>query len=83
MATISDSTNSANASIDAANQALLDLQKQIAELNAKIDYLQLSPAKRKKIDELNKGASVVSVTQYENIPTETVDDSAIKDGGTF
>ena len=32
MATISDSTNSANASIDAANQALLDLQKQIAVL---------------------------------------------------
>ncbi len=59
----------------------VDLQKQITELNAKIDYLQLSPAKRKKIDDLNKGASTVSV--IENIETTTVDDNAIKDGGTF
>lgn len=59
-----------------------DLQKQITDLNAKIDYLQLSPAKRKKIDELNKGASTISVT---DIVTEVapVDDNAIKDGGTF
>ncbi len=58
-----------------------DLQKQITDLNAKIDYLQLSPAKRKKIDDLNKGASTVSV--IENIETAMVDDNAIKDGGTF
>lgn len=56
-----------------------ELQKQIAELSAKIDYLQLSPAKRKKIDELNKGASIVAPIP-EAIP---VDDNAIKDGGTF
>jgi chromosome segregation ATPase len=57
----------------------VDLKKQIAELSAKIDYLQLSPAKRKKIDELNKGVSTV-----EPIPEAMpVDDNAIKDGGTF
>jgi len=56
-----------------------DLNKQIAELSAKIDYLQLSPAKRKKIDELNKGVSTVTPIP-EAIP---VDDNAIKDGGTF
>jgi chromosome segregation ATPase len=60
-----------------------NLEKQIAELDAKIDYLQLSPAKRKKIDELNKGPSIVSVMQYDNISTATVDDNSIKDGGTF
>jgi chromosome segregation ATPase len=59
-----------------------DLQKQITDLNAKIDYLQLSPAKRKKIDDLNKGASTVSVVDN-TIETAPVDDSAIKDGGTF
>ena len=59
-----------------------DLQKQIAELNAKIDYLQLSPAKRKKIDELNKGASTVSVIDS-TIEPVIVDENANKDGGTF
>ena len=59
-----------------------DLQKQIAELNAKIDYLQLSPAKRKKIDELNKGASTVSVIDS-TIESVIVDENANKDGGTF
>ena len=67
----------------------VNLEKQITELNAKIDYLQLSPAKRKKIDELNKGASTVSVIDntIENstvtIEEAIVDDGAIKDGGTF
>jgi len=55
------------------------LNNRIGELTDKIDYLQLSPAKRKKIDELNKGASIVAPIP-EAIP---VDDNAIKDGGTF
>ena len=51
--------------------------KQVKELTDKIDYLQLPPAKRKKIDELNK-----------QIEPEIVIDSGelsspIKDGGSF
>lgn len=51
--------------------------KQVKELTDKIDYLQLPPAKRKKIDELNK-----------QIEPEVVIDSGelsspIKDGGSF
>ena len=60
----------------------VNLEKQITELNAKIDYLQLSPAKRKKIDELNKGASTVSVIDS-TIESVIVDENANKDGGTF
>ena len=56
----------------------LELQKQLDDLTAKIDYLQLTPARRKKIDELNKGASTVSV-----IEAATEDENAFKDGGTF
>ena len=54
------------------------LSQTIAELNTKIDYLQLSPAKRKKIDEANKGASTATV-----IETVIADDNVIKDGGMF
>jgi len=55
-----------------------EYNNKIDELIAKIDYLQLPPAKRKKIDELNK----------EVIPTTTLPglsgiDGPIKDGGTF
>jgi hypothetical protein len=51
--------------------------KQVKELTDKIDYLQLPPAKRKKIDELNK-----------QIEPEIIIDSGelsspIKDGGSF
>ena len=49
----------------------------IDELLAKIDYLQLPPSKRKKIDELNK--EVVPTTLTGLIGT----DGPIKDGGTF
>lgn len=54
------------------------LSQTIVDLNTKIDYLQLSPAKRKKIDEANKGASTATV-----IETVIADDNVIKDGGMF
>ena len=50
------------------------LKKQILDLNAKIDYLQLPPAKRKKIDELNKEVVVPSVIETGGV---------VEDGGTF
>jgi chromosome segregation ATPase len=55
-----------------------DYEKQIASLNEKIDYLQLTPAKRKKVDEAKAVAlsgSTVDVT--------TLVDATIKDGGSF
>jgi hypothetical protein len=51
--------------------------KQVKELTDKIDYLQLPPAKRKKIDELNKQIEPEIVTD----PGEL--SSPIKDGGSF
>jgi len=53
-----------------------DLLKQIADLTAKIDFLQLSPAKRKKISELNKGESPI-------IANAVIEDDDAKDGGMF
>ena len=55
-----------------------EYNNKIDELIAKIDYLQLPPAKRKKIDELNK--EVVSTT---TLPGLSGTDGPIKDGGTF
>ena len=54
-----------------------EYNNRIDELLAKIDYLQLPPSKRKKIDELNK--EVVPTTITGLIGT----DGPIKDGGTF
>jgi chromosome segregation ATPase len=54
-----------------------NLNNQISELIEKIEYLQLPPAKRKKIDELNK--EVVPTTITGLIGTN----GPIKDGGTF
>lgn len=51
--------------------------KQVKELTDKIEYLQLPPAKRKKIDELNKQIEPEIVTD----PGEL--SSPIKDGGSF
>ena len=53
-------------------------EKQIAELNEKIEYLQLTPAKRKKVDEAKAialGGSTLDVT--------TLVDATTKDGGSF
>ena len=54
-----------------------NLNNQISELIEKIEYLQLPPAKRKKIDELNKEVVPTPVTGL--IGTN----GPIKDGGTF
>ena len=54
-----------------------EYNNKIDELIAKIDYLQLPPAKRKKIDELNK--EVVPTTLTGLIDTN----GPIKDGGSF
>ena len=48
----------------------IDYENKIKELNDKIDYLQLTPAKRKKLDELSK------VDQINN-------KEQIRDGGSF
>jgi chromosome segregation ATPase len=53
-------------------------EKQIAELNEQIEYLQLTPAKRKKVDEakaISLGGSTIDVT--------TLVDATTKDGGSF
>jgi hypothetical protein len=55
-----------------------NLNNKIAELVEKIEYLQLPPAKRRKIEEqLNK--EVVSTNIISLVDTESV----LKDGGTF
>ncbi len=54
-----------------------EYNNKIDELIAKIDYLQLPPAKRKKIDELNKEATPTTLTDLVGV------DGVIKDGGTF
>ena len=55
-----------------------EYNNRIDELLAKIEYLQLPPAKRKKIDELKK--EVVPTT---TLPGLVGTDGPIKDGGTF
>jgi len=49
----------------------------IKELNEKIEYLQLTPAKRKKIDEIKVPAVV------ETLEVNEIDNPIIKDGGSF
>jgi len=49
----------------------------IKELNEKIEYLQLTPAKRKKNDEIKVPAVV------ETLEVNEIDNSIIKDGGSF
>lgn len=56
-----------------------NLNNKIAELVEKIEYLQLPPAKRRKIEEqLNKEAS-----QTNTITSLVVDEGVLKDGGSF
>ena len=62
--------------VDTFRNELAKAQDTIRELNNKIEYLQLTPAKRKKIDEANKPKEeVVLVTQSS--------EDTIKDGGSF
>jgi uncharacterized coiled-coil DUF342 family protein len=57
-----------------------DYELKIQELNEKIEYLQLTPAKRKKIDD-SKLTPTVEV--IEGTPTLFNIDTIIKDGGSF
>jgi len=52
----------------------------IAELTKKIDYLQLTPAQRRKVDALNKKEEPASVLIQASVDSS---DESIKDGGTF
>lgn len=62
--------------VDTFRNELTKAQDTIRKLNEKIDYLQLTPAKRKKIDEANKPKEeVVLVTQSS--------EDTVKDGGSF
>lgn len=55
-----------------------NLNNKIAELTEKIEYLQLPPAKRKKIEEqLNKEVAPTTITSLVGT------DGVLKDGGTF
>lgn len=69
--------NNVNVLIQKHETEKSEYNNRIDELLAKIDYLQLPPSKRKKIDELNK--EVVPTTLTGLIGT----DGPIKDGGTF
>ena len=54
-----------------------DFEKQVEELTSQIEYLQLTPAKRKKIDEEKN--KVVEVEVVSTLPIE----ESIRDGGSF
>ncbi len=69
--------NNVNSLIQKHETEKSEYNNKIDELLAKIDYLQLPPSKRKKINELNK--EVVPTTLTGLIGT----DGPIKDGGTF
>ena len=55
-------------------------ESQIQELKDQIDYLKLTPAKRKKIDEAKAVVQVVTGTDLEEL---VISDEIIKDGGSF
>tara|TARA_R110000868_G_scaffold5635_1_gene33375 strand:+ start:1217 stop:1795 length:579 start_codon:yes stop_codon:yes gene_type:complete len=65
---------------DLHQQTRNDYELKIKELNEKIEYLQLTPAKRKKIDD-SKLTPIVEV--IEATPTLFNIDTIIKDGGSF
>ena len=65
--------------VDTFRNELVKAQEVIKELNDKIEYLQLTPAKRKKIDDA-KQTKTVDVFSAE-APAESTD--TIKDGGSF
>jgi len=68
-----------------------EYQLKLKELNEQIEYLQLTPAKRKKVDEL-KFANVEVDTKVEKVPLnttkakiikQTLPEAITKDGGSF
>jgi uncharacterized coiled-coil DUF342 family protein len=59
-------------------------EKQIKELGDKIEYLQLTPAKRKKLEEEKaKLLSPTELFQVVETKTEPKTDTLVEDGGTF
>jgi chromosome segregation ATPase len=65
--------------VDTFRNELVKAQEKIKELNAHIEYLQLTPAKRKKIDDAKQTKTVDGVTA--EVKVETTE--TIKDGGSF
>lgn len=65
--------------VDTFRNELVKAQEKIKELNEQIEYLQLTPAKRKKIDDAKQTKTI------DVFSTETVVESTdiIKDGGSF
>jgi predicted RNase H-like nuclease (RuvC/YqgF family) len=61
---------------DLHQQTRNDYELTIKQLNEKIEYLQLTPAKRKKIEESNVSPVVVALDTNSK-------DSTIRDGGSF
>ena len=58
--------------------------KTVKQLNEKIEYLQLTPAKRKKIDDMNKPKEVfLSGLQVVESPISQLLEEPTKDGGSF
>ena len=64
------------------NQLNTEHKKVVTELNDKIEYLQLTPAKRKKIDDSNK-KDEEPVGLFIGTPASQPTDTVIKDGGSF
>jgi len=56
-------------------------ESQIKELNDKIDYLQLTPAKRKKVEEVKKEVTETPMTPTIDVFSNSED--TLKDGGSF
>lgn len=64
---------------DEHQKTRISYEDKIKELNNQIEYLQLTPAKRKKIDEANnKITEVPSLFEAADVSTDV-----IKDGGSF
>ena len=74
--------NELNREREAHEKTRNEYENVIADLNKKIDYLQLTPAKRKKIDEANKPREI-------EVPQQIIEESTvlpldeIQDGGNF
>lgn len=57
-----------------------DYETKLKELNDRIEYLQLTPAKRKKIDEANNKKVEVVEETISTLPLEVTE---VRDGGSF
>ena len=83
-------------SSSAIDKVRKEYENNINELNNQIEYLQLTPAKRKKVDEAKATSTVVvEVKETENVPQENKEATkakiikqdlpglVVKDGGSF